>query len=142
MNRSAQDGDVLMDKFEEWLADKPEIVRDLGRTHPPGSKWAMIGQSDSFYYTPDAYAEDGTLTVIKWGLDDRPVLRVFGVSPSELTPWVRKRRGDMVDLMLAELQRVQIRAVHEHRLTGCKLPLDVDQQSGALVCGCGARIPC
>lgn len=65
-------------ELEEWLKDRPQIIRDLARKYPPGSGWLLNGQPCEIY----SYYEDGTVSVLRNSIIG--TLKVFGVDPETL----------------------------------------------------------
>lgn len=68
--------------LDEWLADRPQVIKDLAYATPPGCYTLNdTGQHAVLY----SYDEDGTVTVNTTALGFIPV-SVFGVDPTNLTP--------------------------------------------------------
>jgi len=79
------------DSFEQWLEGRPQIIRDMGASHPPDKRYALMHEHGlrqiGFIHS---YSEDGTVTVDfpeewdPWQLDGGR--RVFGLNPADLEP--------------------------------------------------------
>ena len=77
------------ESFDEWLASRPQVIRDLASTYPPDKRYVLIHphglRQTGFLHS---YSENGTITVNfpqewnPWQLDgDR---QVFGLDPTDL----------------------------------------------------------
>ena len=76
------------ESFEEWLADRPQVIQDMARSYPPDQRYALTHehglQQIGYIYS---YAEDGTVTVIfpiEWNPWQEGGRRVFGIKPTDL----------------------------------------------------------
>lgn len=74
--------------LEEWLAGRPQVIRDLARSCPPDGAYRLSNDPDGDLYAVHSYHENGTLTVTRFTqLDDgqvMPLWNVFGVKPEHL----------------------------------------------------------
>lgn len=74
--------------LEEWLTDRPQIIKDLAASHPPDSQYRLADSTDEDLYAIYSYHEDGTMTVTRYtrlGPDTViPVWNVFGMKPEDL----------------------------------------------------------
>lgn len=77
-----------MSELEEWLADRPQIIKDLARSHPPDGEYRLADSTDEDRYAIYSYSEDGTMTVTRYtklGPDwVVPMWNVFGMRPEDL----------------------------------------------------------
>ena len=75
--------------LENWLADRPQIIKDLARSHPPYGEYRLVNGDDDLYVIY-SYHENGTMTVFRYGrLADTPnsvlpLWKVFGMKPEDL----------------------------------------------------------
>lgn len=72
-------------EYEEWLASRPQIIKNMVARWPHDVDYVMNGDGD--IYRIYSYSENGTVTVTRFtcGL---PVWNVFGVDPANLSPLV------------------------------------------------------
>lgn len=74
--------------LEEWLAGRPQIIKDLARGHPPEGEYRLASDMDGDSYQIYSYCENGTMTVIRYArLADGtlvPRWNVFGMRPEHL----------------------------------------------------------
>jgi hypothetical protein len=81
---------VVNQALEDWLADRPQIIKNLARSHPPDSEYRLANGLDDDLYVIYSYNEDGTITVIRYarlaGAPDSvlPLWKVFGMKPEDL----------------------------------------------------------
>lgn len=76
----------MIDAFEEWLAARPDAVREIARQCPPGYYRVHGGAFRGRLHSYDEN-EDGTVTMkveIECPLMPR---MVFGLTPDDLEPW-------------------------------------------------------
>jgi hypothetical protein len=79
-------------EFNEWLKDRPEIIKLMAEKLKPWLRYRLktTGQHCNLY----SYSEDGTVTVTVNGHDSEILnhmnelieVNVFGVSPDDLEP--------------------------------------------------------
>ncbi len=78
----------MSEELEEWLRDRPQVIKDLVRSHPPDSMYQLAGGGDGDVYQIYSYLEDGTMNVIRYTRltpDSMvPLWRVFGMKPEDL----------------------------------------------------------
>lgn len=74
--------------LEEWLADRPQIIKDLARSHPPDGEYLLASDPNGDSYQIHSYFEDGTMKTIRYArLADgsvQPLWSVFGMRPEDL----------------------------------------------------------
>lgn len=81
MSTSPQMSETQRKVLDEWLADRPQVIKDLAYAYPPDCyTFNDTGQHGVLY----SYDEDGTITVNTTALGFLPV-QVFGVNPANLT---------------------------------------------------------
>ena len=74
--------------MDKWLADKPQVIKDLAARFPPG----LYNLSSGHVVYIIAYSEDGTLRVgvsNKYNEGLSFEIEVFGVKPEDLMPHER-----------------------------------------------------
>jgi hypothetical protein len=74
----------MIEDFDEWKKDRPQVVVDLADKYPPWKLFRMKGSGHRC--VPFSYNENGTLSVIVDGRFNRVLFgrTVFGVPPDEL----------------------------------------------------------
>lgn len=74
--------------LEEWLADRPQIIKDLARSHPPDGKYRLANSTDDDFYCVYSYSENGTMTMSRYTRlgpgSVMPMWNVFGMKPEDL----------------------------------------------------------
>lgn len=73
--------------LEEWLADRPQIIKDLAESHPPDGEYRLVSDIDGDSYQVYSYNEDGTMKMIRYtriGGSVLPLWTVFGMRPEDL----------------------------------------------------------
>lgn len=78
---------MATDELEEWLATRPQVIKDLAATHPPDAEYRLSSDPDGDSYQIYSYNEDGTMKVIRYKrLTDSmlPMWTVFGMRPEDL----------------------------------------------------------
>lgn len=74
--------------LEQWLAGRPQIIKDLARSHPPDGEYRLASGSDDDLYRIYSYSEDGTMKVTRYtrlpGGGLCPLWNVFGMTPDDL----------------------------------------------------------
>jgi hypothetical protein len=80
--------------LELWLADRPQIIKDLARSHPPDGQYRLASGTDDDVYQIYSYSEDGTMSVIRYTRltpdSMMPLWRVFGMRPEDLVRLVER----------------------------------------------------
>lgn len=77
--------------LDEWLEDRPQIIKDMAHATPPGCyTFNDTGQHGVLY----SYDESGTVTVNTTMLDGLMPVGVFGVNPANLSPCGCLERGE------------------------------------------------
>ena len=76
-----------MNTLDDWLADRPQVIKDMGRAHPPTVRYRYepTGQIGHIY----SYAENETVTMIfpvEWNEWQTFSREVFGILPETLIP--------------------------------------------------------
>lgn len=68
--------------WDEWLSDRPQVIKDLAEKYPPYNLYRMGNHRVTLY----SYSEDGTVTVNVTGEYNRVLFsrQVFGVDPSRI----------------------------------------------------------
>ena len=80
----------MNEELEEWLATRPQVIKDLARGHPPDALYRLASGGDDDVYQIYSYFEDGTVSVIRYtqlASDPSsmvPLWRVFGMRPEDL----------------------------------------------------------
>lgn len=69
--------------LDEWLADRPQVIRDLAYAYPPSCYTITATGQHAVLYS---YDEDGTVTVDTTVLAGLLPVQVFGVDPAGLEP--------------------------------------------------------
>jgi hypothetical protein len=71
------------ERFEEWLRDRPETIKRLGRAYPP---WFCYRSAENprFHYRIVAYNEHGTVTLAHARDSTLPGVATFGQPPEQL----------------------------------------------------------
>lgn len=70
--------------LEEWLVDRPQVIKDLARTHPPDGRYRLSSGADDDLYLIYSYSEDGTITAVRHIEQMFPMWKVFGMKPEDL----------------------------------------------------------
>lgn len=94
--------------FEEWLATRPDSVKELAAKLPPNRLYRFKSGSKS-RVTMYSYCEDGTVTVTVSG-DFNLVSferNVFGVKPDELEECDFPPDGEQLGVLLTDEQDVE-----------------------------------
>ena len=91
---------------QAWYDSRPPVVQRLINQLPPQQQYSLQGDETGDYYEIYSYAENGTVSVVRYaGRDGRrsgfsahgqeefkyyragePLWRVFGITPGELSP--------------------------------------------------------
>ena len=80
----------MSEELQEWLRDRPQIIKDLARSHPPDAQYRLADGSDEDLYVIYSYFEDGTMTVTRYTRMTEapdswmPMWNVFGMRPEDL----------------------------------------------------------
>ena len=80
----------MSEELEEWLATRPQVIKDLARSHPPDAQYRLASDVDGDVYQIYSYSEDGTMSVIRYTQltsdpsSMMPLWRVFGMKPEDL----------------------------------------------------------
>ena len=80
----------MNESLEEWLTDRPQIIKDLARSHPPDGEYRLASGADDDLYLIYSYSEAGTMKVTRYarlaGAPDSvlPLWNVVGMKPEEL----------------------------------------------------------
>lgn len=69
--------------LEQWLADRPQVIKDLARSHPPDGEYRLSSDLDGDSYQIHSYNEDGTMKAIRYTRLG-PLWIVFGMKPEDL----------------------------------------------------------
>ena len=71
-------------EFDKWLADRPQVIKDLAKRFPPNVLYQMKDTGHRVFVR--GYSEDGTLIVHIGGQLNRVMFErdVFGVPPEKL----------------------------------------------------------
>ena len=79
--------ELVYESLEEWLANRPQVIKDLAASHPPDGEYRLANDPDGDSYQVYSYNEDGTIKVIRYmRLADSmvPMWTVFGMRPEDL----------------------------------------------------------
>jgi hypothetical protein len=75
-------------ELEKWLRDRPQVIKDLARSHPPDGTYRLASSGDDDIYQIYSYLENGTMNVIRYTRltpdSMMPLWRVFGMKPEDL----------------------------------------------------------
>ena len=78
----------MSEELEEWLRDRPQVIKDLARSHPPDAQYRLASGGDDDVYLIYSYSEDGTMTVSRFAqvgpFSLMPMWNVFGMRPEDL----------------------------------------------------------
>ena len=76
----------MNEALKQWLADRPQIIKDLAASHPPDGEYRLANGADDDLYTIYSYSEDGTITVTRHNrlFGGMPMWNVFGMKPEDL----------------------------------------------------------
>lgn len=80
MNEEAQQA------LDEWLADRPQIIKDLAQACPPDGLYKLVDYTSDAedVYTIISYSEDGTIRATRYSVFEDamvPMWNVFGMKP-------------------------------------------------------------
>lgn len=101
-------------EFDEWLKDRPEIIQEMGKSHPPHKLYLLKTSNHKVFII--SYSENRTVTVVvsgKYNLTDFE-RRVFGIKPEDLEECDLPKEGEPLGVMLNQEQaREYIQSIKE-----------------------------
>lgn len=66
-------------QFQLWLADRPQVIRDMAKRMPPNTCYRQRDGNPMGHYTLYSYSEDGTVSLVHGADSFLPGVMVFGV---------------------------------------------------------------
>ena len=92
--------------WEEWVASRPQIIKDLCDLYPPYNLYRL--KSSGHRVTLYSYSEDGTVTVNVSGEYNAVMFdwQVFGIKPEDLEECDLPKHDEVLGTALAEEEDV------------------------------------